>query len=160
MPSLLPLSFPSPTLLQSPGPLEQPSSSGPMHLLFSSAWEGFGPQASRFYVSIFSLKSCGSGHCEALSRPLCRSGVLVLWQLGDTLLSAPLRIVSASQVAQLVTNLPAMQEIRVPSLGQEDLLEKEMATHSSISFVVTPIGKGAWQATVHGATMSQTRLSG
>ena len=76
------------------------------------------------------------------------------------MLSAPLRIVSASQVAQLVTNLPAMQEIRVPSLGQEDLLEKEMATHSSISFVVTPIGKGAWQATVHGATMSQTRLSG
>ena len=32
----------------------------------------------------------------------------------------------------MVKNLPAMQETRVQSLGQEDLLEKEMATHSSI----------------------------
>ena len=31
-----------------------------------------------------------------------------------------------------VKNLPVMQEIRVQSLGQEDPLEKEMATHSSI----------------------------
>ena len=35
-------------------------------------------------------------------------------------------------IAQLVKNLPAVQETRVWSLGQEDLLEKEMATHSSI----------------------------
>ena len=34
-------------------------------------------------------------------------------------------------VAQLVKNLPAMWEIWVCSLGWEDLLEKEMATHSS-----------------------------
>ena len=32
----------------------------------------------------------------------------------------------------MVKNLPAMQEIRVRSLGQEDPLEKGMATHSSI----------------------------
>ena len=32
----------------------------------------------------------------------------------------------------MVENLPAMQETRVQSLGQEDPLEKEMATHSSI----------------------------
>ena len=38
----------------------------------------------------------------------------------------------ASFIAQLVKNLPAMQETRVQSLGQEDPLEKEMATHSSI----------------------------
>jgi len=31
-----------------------------------------------------------------------------------------------------VKNLPAMHEFPVPSLGQEDLLEKRMATHSSI----------------------------
>ena len=31
----------------------------------------------------------------------------------------------------MVKNLPAMQEIRVQSLGREDSLEKEMATHSS-----------------------------
>ena len=38
----------------------------------------------------------------------------------------------ASIVAQIVTPLPAMQETRVQSLGWEDPLEKEMATHSSI----------------------------
>ena len=31
--------------------------------------------------------------------------------------------------AQIVQNLPAMQETQVQSLGQEDPLEKEMATH-------------------------------
>ena len=38
----------------------------------------------------------------------------------------------ASLVAQRVKCLPAMQETWVRSLGQEDPLEKEMATHSSI----------------------------
>ena len=38
----------------------------------------------------------------------------------------------ASLVAQSVKNLPAMQETLVGSLGREDPLEKEMATHSSI----------------------------
>ena len=37
----------------------------------------------------------------------------------------------ASLVAQIVKNLPAMQETQVPSLGQEDPLEERMATHSS-----------------------------
>ena len=36
----------------------------------------------------------------------------------------------ASLVAQMVKSLPAMQETWVRSLGQEDPLEKEMATHS------------------------------
>ena len=38
----------------------------------------------------------------------------------------------ASLVAQRLKHLPAMQETWVQSLGQEDPLEKEMATHSSI----------------------------
>ena len=38
----------------------------------------------------------------------------------------------ASLVAQLVKNLPAMQETQVQSLGKKDPLEKEMAIHSSI----------------------------
>ena len=38
----------------------------------------------------------------------------------------------SSLVAQTVNNLPAMQETWVRFLGQEDPLEKEMATHSSI----------------------------
>ena len=37
-----------------------------------------------------------------------------------------------SLVAQMIKNLPAMQDTWVWSLGQEDLLEKEMANHSSI----------------------------
>ena len=37
-----------------------------------------------------------------------------------------------SLVAQMVKNLPAMWETRVQSLGREDPLEKEMATHSNI----------------------------
>ena len=37
-----------------------------------------------------------------------------------------------SLVAQMVKHLPTMQETWVQSLGQEDLLAKEMATHSSI----------------------------
>ena len=40
---------------------------------------------------------------------------------------------SASLIAQSVNHLPAMQETWVRSLGQEDPLEKEMATHSSIA---------------------------
>ena len=35
-------------------------------------------------------------------------------------------------VAQMVKNLPTMQETQVPSLGGEDPLKEEMATHSSI----------------------------
>ena len=38
----------------------------------------------------------------------------------------------ASPVAQMVKTPPAMQEARVRSLGQEDALEKGIATHSSI----------------------------
>ena len=37
-----------------------------------------------------------------------------------------------SLVAQMVKNLPAMQETWIQSIGQEDTLEKGMATHSSI----------------------------
>ena len=37
-------------------------------------------------------------------------------------------------MAQWVKNPPAMQETGFPSLGQEDLLEEGMATHSSIFF--------------------------
>ena len=38
----------------------------------------------------------------------------------------------ASLAAQMVKNLPAMQETQVQSLSQEDALEKGMATHSSL----------------------------
>ena len=41
-------------------------------------------------------------------------------------------IIKSSLVAQTVKCLPTMQEIQVQSLGREDLLEKEMTTHSNI----------------------------
>ena len=43
-----------------------------------------------------------------------------------------------------------MQETWVQFLGQEDPLEKEMATHSSILSWRILMDRGAWQATVHG----------
>ena len=56
----------------------------------------------------------------------------------------------ASLVAQSIKNLPAMQEIWVQFLGQEDPLEKEMVTRSSILAWRIPMDRGAWRATVHG----------
>ena len=53
-----------------------------------------------------------------------------------------------------------MQETQVRSLGPEDPLEKEMATHSStLSCLENPMEGGAWQATLHGVAKSRTRLS-
>ena len=43
-----------------------------------------------------------------------------------------LQTTGVSSIAQMVRNLPAMQETRIRSLGQEDPLEKGMATHASI----------------------------
>ena len=42
------------------------------------------------------------------------------------------KMYGTSLIAQLVKNLPPVQETRVRSLGWENPLEKEMATHSSI----------------------------
>ena len=50
----------------------------------------------------------------------------------------------------MVKRLPTIQETWVRSLGWEDLLEKEMATHSSTLAWKIPMDRGAWQATVHG----------
>ena len=45
-----------------------------------------------------------------------------------------------------------MQEMWAGSLGQEDPLEKKMATHASILALENPMDRGAWRATVHGVT--------
>ena len=52
-----------------------------------------------------------------------------------------------------------MQETWVQSLGQEDALEKEMATHSSILAMENFMDRGAWQATIHGDVKNQIQLS-
>ena len=65
--------------------------------------------------------------------------------------SYPLQYSWASFMAQLVKNLPAMQETWGQSLGLEDPLEKGKFTYSSIL---------AWRIPwVHGVAESQTRLS-
>jgi len=53
----------------------------------------------------------------------------------------------------MVKNLPEMQETWVWSLGWEDPLEKEMANYSCLE---NSMDRGAWRATVHGVTKSQT----
>ena len=54
-------------------------------------------------------------------------------------------------MAQTVKHLPAMQETRVRSLGLEDPLEKEMATHSStLAWEIPWTGKSGRLHTVHG----------
>ena len=65
----------------------------------------------------------------------------------------------ASLVAQTVKNPPAVRETWVQSLVWEDLLEKGMATHSSILAWRIPMDRAAWQATIHRVAKSQTQLS-
>ena len=56
----------------------------------------------------------------------------------------------------MVKNLAAVLETWVHSMGQEDTLEKGMATLSSILAWRIPMARGAWWATVHGVAKSQT----
>ena len=49
-----------------------------------------------------------------------------------------------------------MQETQVQSLGREDSLEKEMATHSNILAWRNPMDRGAWRATVNGVAELDT----
>ena len=46
----------------------------------------------------------------------------------------------------------AVKNTWVQSLGQEDPLEKEMATPTPVSYLRNTMDRGAWQATVHGVT--------
>ena len=55
----------------------------------------------------------------------------------------------ASLVAPWYSIHLPVQEMQVQSLGWEDPLEKEMATHSCLE---NPMDRGAWQATVHEVT--------
>ena len=54
-----------------------------------------------------------------------------------------------------VKNLPAMQRLR-KCLGQEDPLEKEMATHSNILVLKNPMDRRTWQTIVQSVAKNQT----
>ena len=57
--------------------------------------------------------------------------------------------VRASLVAQMVKNLPTMQETWVQSLGWEDPLEEGVTTHSNVIAWRIPMDREAWGFTVH-----------
>ena len=79
-----------------------------------------------------------------------------VWTLLKSLLNEYIYLSQGASLAtQTVKNPPAVQESWVQSLCQDDTLEKEMATHQ-YSCLENPRDRGAWQATVHGLTKSQT----
>ena len=61
-----------------------------------------------------------------------------------------------SLVVQMEKHLLAMQETWVRSLGQEDPLEKKNGNPLQYPYLVNPMDRGVWQATVHGFTKSLT----
>ena len=71
----------------------------------------------------------------------------------------PLQYSWASLVAQMIKNPSAMQETWVWFLCWEDPLKEGMATHFSILAWGIPMDRGAWWATDHEITKSQTQLS-
>ena len=64
-----------------------------------------------------------------------------------------------SLVAQMVKNLPAMQETQVKSLGQEDSPREGNGNPLQCSCLDNYMDRGAWRATVHGDAKSRTQLS-
>ena len=74
--------------------------------------------------------------------------------LGKSLICNKLR---ASQVAQAVKNMPAMQETWVQSLGWED--PQGNSNPLQYSCLENPMDRGTWWATVHRIIKTCTRLS-
>ena len=72
------------------------------------------------------------GGKESTCNPGDPSAIPGLGRYPEEGLGYPLQYSQASLVAQMVKNLPAMQETWVRSLGWEDPLEEGMATHSGI----------------------------
>ena len=58
----------------------------------------------------------------------------------------------------MLKNIPAMQKMWVQSLGQEDPLEKGMATHASILAWIIPWTEELGRLQAHRVTKSRTRL--
>ena len=87
--------------------------------------------------------------------------------MGEAYVEAYLIACGCPLASQVVCGIsgkePAYQywrhETGVQSLDQEDLLEEDMVTHSSILAWRIPMARGAWWATVPGVTKSLARLS-
>ena len=59
-------------------------------------------------------------------------------------------------MAQRVKNLPTMQETQIQSLGWEDPMEKDWQP-TPVFLPESSVDRGAWQATVHGATKKKNQ---
>ena len=86
-----------------------------------------------------------------------KQGVLS-FNVGILLSTTSDSVFRVSLVSSMVKNLPPVQETWVQSLGWEDFLEKGIETHSSILAWRIPVGRGVWQATVHGVAKSRPRV--
>ena len=72
-------------------------------------------------------------------------------RLGDQVQHSTRTMRGASLVAQMLKNLPAMQETQVLSLGREDPLEKGISTHSSVLAWKIPWTEEPGRLQVHGS---------
>ena len=97
---------------------------------------------------LITLQYC-SGFCHTLT--WISHGFTCVPHPDPPFLNQPLMspLIPVSLVAQMVKHLPTMWETGVQSLGREDLLEKEMATHSSIlawkiPWTEEPVGYSPW----------------
>ena len=79
-----------------------------------------------------------------------------IWEVTRIISIILVMILKTSLVAQMVKRLPTLQEARVQSLGQEDFLEKEMATHSSILAWKIPWTEEPGGLQVQGVAKSRT----
>ena len=97
-------------------------------LLLSGSWRSFFHSSSVYSCHLFLISSASVRSVSFLFfiEPI------FAWNVPLVSLIFLKRALWASLVAQMVKHLPAMQETWVRSLGWEDPLEKEMATHSSI----------------------------
>ena len=96
------------------------------------------------------LRSPGGGVCFPLYSDPSSAAFMSLWSDFIDFLGFP--------GGSAVINLPAVLELWVPSLSGEDALEKEMQP-TPLFLPGKPMDRGAWCATVHGFTKSQTQLS-
>ena len=84
---------------------------------------------------------------DPLEKEIATHSSILAWEIPWTEESGELQFMGlqgighdlmTSLVAQTVKRLPAMQETRIWSLGREDALEKDMATHSSTLACIIP----------------------
>ena len=110
----------------------------------------------RFHHVVDVLVLCSSSFCGKIYIIVNLFTVLNSVALSNFLIC---NLTTASLVAQVVKNPPAVRETWIRSLGWGDPLEEGLATHASIPAWRIPMDSGAWQATVHGVAKSRTWLS-